>query len=58
VAPFVVRSRSNVGKTVVNLGLLTLATHNKFGGAVTQTTLNEPSGVSSQVKSGRNAVGI
>ena len=53
-----VRSRSNVGKTVVNLGLLTLAAHNKIGDAVTQTTLNEPSGVSSQVKSGRNAVGI
>ncbi len=33
VAPFVVRSASNVGKTVVNFGLFTVAAYNKFGGA-------------------------
>ena len=33
IAPFVVRSSSNVGKTVVNYGALTVAAYNKFGGA-------------------------
>jgi hypothetical protein len=33
IAPFVVRSASNVGKTVVNYGLFTVAAYNKFGGA-------------------------
>ena len=32
VAPFVVRSSNNAGKTVVNFGLFTLAAYNKFGG--------------------------
>ena len=33
IAPFVVRSSSNVGKTVANYGVLTVAAYNKFGGA-------------------------
>ena len=33
IAPFVVRSSSNVGKTVANYGALTVAAYNKFGGA-------------------------
>ena len=51
IAPFVVRSSSNVGKTVVNYGALTVAAYNKFGGAsayrgLDNTALNKSTVVS------------
>ena len=51
VAPFVVRSRSNVGKTVVNFGLLTLAAYNKFGGASAYRGIDNTSANKSKVVS-------